>query len=77
MFNIQNRKTRSKELKLSSLKLLFPYLKTHWKKALIASSLMIILSLLALPTPYLMKYIVDDVILAKNIKLLNLTIFLQ
>ncbi|MEW6457198.1 MAG: ABC transporter ATP-binding protein [Acidobacteriota bacterium] len=76
MLNVQNRKERSKKLKFSSLKLLFPYLRTHWKKVIIASILMIILSLLALPTPYLMKYIVDDVILAKNIKLLNLIIFL-
>jgi subfamily B ATP-binding cassette protein MsbA len=37
---------------------------------------MILLSLLALPTPYLMKYIIDDVLIAKNIKLLNLIILL-
>ena len=37
---------------------------------------MIAVSLLAMPTPYLMKYIVDEVIIEKNIKLLNLIIIL-
>jgi ABC-type bacteriocin/lantibiotic exporter with double-glycine peptidase domain len=69
-------KDKSLKVKLASLKILFPYLKVHWKKGFIASVFTIIVSLLALPTPYLMKYIVDDVIIAKNIKVLNLLIFL-
>ncbi|MBE0461273.1 MAG: ABC transporter ATP-binding protein [Candidatus Aminicenantes bacterium] len=71
-----NPKEKPQKIKLSSLKRLFPYLKTRWKQGVIASLFMIIVSLLALPTPYLMKYIVDDVLLAKNIKLLNLIILL-
>jgi len=69
-------KEKPQKFKLSSLKRLFPYLKTHWKEGLIASLLMIVVSLLALPTPYLIKIIVDDVISNKNIKLLNLIILL-
>lgn len=65
-----------KKFKFSFLIQLFPYLKPNTREGLIASLFMIIVSLLSLPTPYLMKYIVDDVILAKNIALLNLIIFL-
>ncbi|MEW6456453.1 MAG: hypothetical protein AB1410_07065 [Acidobacteriota bacterium] len=35
-------------------------MKIQWKKVLASSNLMILVSLLALPTPYLMKYIVDE-----------------
>ena len=64
------------KVKFHYLKGLLTYLKPHLKQALLASILMILLSLLALPTPYLMKYIIDDVLIAKNIKLLNLIILL-
>lgn len=74
------KETRSKEkgqkFKLASLKLLIPYIKAQWKKFAAGSILMLVVSLLALPTPYIMKYIVDDIILAKNIKLLHLAIVL-
>jgi ABC-type bacteriocin/lantibiotic exporter with double-glycine peptidase domain len=66
----QSRKNTNK------IKILSPYLKPHFKKAFLASIFMILLSLLALPTPYLMKYIIDEVLIAKNIKLLNLIIIL-
>ena len=69
-------KKKSQKLKFHSLKYLFLYLKPKWKQFFSASFLMIILSLLALPTPYLMKYIIDEVLIAKNIKLLNLIILL-
>jgi len=71
-----NSKEKSQKLKINSIKYLFAYQKAIWKKAVFASIFMILLSLLALPTPYLMKYIIDEVLLAKNIKLLNLIILL-
>lgn len=65
------------KFKLSFLKRLAPYFRTKWKKLLIGSMLMIVSSLLAMPTPYIMKYIVDDIIIkAGNINLLYLTLIL-
>jgi len=69
-------KGKIQRFKISSVKFLFPYLKTHWKEEVIASLFMIVVSLLALPTPYLIKIIIDDVLIAKNTKLLNLIILL-
>jgi len=74
------RETRSKErgqkFKPASLKLLIPYIKEQWKKFTTGSILMLLVSLLALPTPYIMKYVVDDIILAKKIRFLHLAILL-
>lgn len=61
-------------LRLTKLNHLLPYIRAYKKQALIGSFCMIVLSLLALPTPYLMKFIVDDVLGEKNLKLLNLII---
>lgn len=72
----QKKRGKREKINFSSLKRLFPYLRTRWKQGLTASIFMIIVSLLALPSPYLMKYIIDDVLLAKNIRLLNLIIVL-
>jgi len=69
-------KDKNQKFKLSSLQLLVPSIRAHWKKFAIGSFLMIAVSLLALPTPLIMKYIVDDIIIAKNIKLLHLAIIL-
>ena len=60
-----------KKLKLSDLKRLHPYIKDHWGWMIIAGFFMIILSLLSLPGPYLTKYIIDDVFIAKNLKMLH------
>jgi len=46
-------KEKAQKIKLSSLKRLSPYLKTRWKQGVVASLFMIIVSLLALPTPNL------------------------
>jgi len=67
-------KEEHQRFKLASVKGLFPYIKPHWKRALIGSLFMIVLSLLALPSPYLMKLIFDKVLVDKNIELLNLII---
>lgn len=76
--SIKTTKTKdtSQQFKFSTLKRLIPYIKAHWKKAAIASFLMIVVSLLAMPSPYLMKYLIDEIFVAKNIKLLNLIIIL-
>ena len=37
---------------------------------------MLAVSLLALPTPYIMKYIIDEIIVSSNFKLLHLTLIL-
>lgn len=69
-------KDKSERFKFLSLKRLIPYVRLHWKKFAIGSFLLITASLLALPTPYIMKYIVDEIIIAKNIKLLHLALIL-
>jgi len=69
-------KEKSQKFRFSSLKRFFPYIKEHWKKFAFGSFLMIVVSLLALPTPYIMKYIVDDIIAAKNIKYLHLAVLI-
>ncbi|MCD6515805.1 MAG: ABC transporter ATP-binding protein [Candidatus Aminicenantes bacterium] len=69
-------KEKSQKFSFSSLKRFFPYIKEHWKKFAFGSFLMIVVSLLALPTPYIMKYIVDDIIAAKNIKYLHLAVLI-
>ena len=69
----ENKEVIKKELSCF-LKLVKPYLKTNLGNELFTFLLMLLLSLLALPTPYLMKYIFDDVIPKKDIKLLNFII---
>ena len=69
-------KEKTQKFRFSSLKRFFPYIKEHWKKFAFGSFLMIVVSLLALPTPYIMKYIIDDIITAKNIKYLHLAVLI-
>lgn len=54
------------------LKVLFPHIHHYKKQAISASICLIVVSFLALPTPYLMKFIIDEVLLNKNLRLLNL-----
>lgn len=62
---------------LDSLKIVFPYVSFHKKKeAIMASFSMILVSFLVLQTPYLMKFIIDEVLVNKNLRLLNLIILL-
>jgi ABC-type bacteriocin/lantibiotic exporter with double-glycine peptidase domain len=65
---------KSQKFRLAYLRRLSPYMKQHWKMGLIGSIFMIVLSFLALPSPYLMKLTFDKVLVAKNIRLLNLVI---
>jgi len=63
-------------LAVNRLKLLLPYILSHKKQLIIGSVCLIIVSLLALPTPYLMKYIIDEVLAKKNLRLLNIIVLL-
>lgn len=65
---------KKESLQKSDLLFLLPYIGRHWGKFFVASLLMLLVSLLALPGPYLAKYIVDDVLIAKNLRILNLII---
>ena len=58
----------------SDVKRVLPYLKTRWKWALLSTLLIIALSLLGLPGPYLTKYLIDDVFIARNMHRLFLVI---
>ncbi|MDM7920238.1 MAG: ABC transporter ATP-binding protein, partial [Methanosarcina sp.] len=58
------------------LKVLFPHIRHYKKQAISVSISLIVVSLLALPTPYLMKFIIDEVLLNKNLRLLNLIVLI-
>ncbi len=73
-FKYSEEKEKVSRKKIALIRHLFPYLKENIKEGIIASISILLLSLLALPTPYLMKYMVDDVISKKNLELLNLII---
>ncbi len=53
-----------------SLKNLFPYLKRHWQKGLLGFLLVLIASLCSFPAPLITRYLVDEVILARQLGLL-------
>lgn len=62
------------KLKLADFNVLLPYLKKNWKKFLVGAILMVLLSLLSMPSPLLMKYVVDTVIPGKDFTLLHLVV---
>lgn len=70
-FNLTKGQYQNTKFKISDFKRLLPYMKSRWGKAALASLGVIILSLSALPIPYLMKIIYDDVFLSGNLKLLH------
>ena len=53
-----------------SLKNLFPYLKRHWQKGLLGFLLVLIASLCSFPAPLITRYLVDKVILDRQLGLL-------
>lgn len=53
-----------------NLKNLQPYLKRHWRKGLIGLALITLASLLAFPQPLITRFIIDDVILSRQLALL-------
>lgn len=60
----------------TSLKNLQPFWGRHWRKGAVGILLILITSLLALPQPFIMRYLVDDVILDRQLDLLALAILL-
>ena len=54
----------------ANLKNLHPFLSRHWRKGVLGAGLIIFTSLFAFPQPLIMRYIVDDVILGRQLGLL-------
>lgn len=48
------------------------FLKPYWKAGVLTGFLMVISALLQLPTPLLTKYLIDEIVPAKDLKLLNI-----
>lgn len=66
----------STQLRFKDLRQLYPYIKKHLGKFIGANLLMVMITLLALPGPYLMMYLVDDVFVAKNLEVLHAVILI-
>jgi ABC-type multidrug transport system fused ATPase/permease subunit len=49
-----------------SMKNLFPYLKRHWRKALLGGGLVLLASIFGFPVPLITRYLVDEVILNRQ-----------
>jgi ABC-type multidrug transport system fused ATPase/permease subunit len=60
----------------ASLKNLHPFFGRHYRKGIVGALLVLITSLFALPQPLIMRYLVDDVILSRQVGLLALAILL-
>jgi ABC-type bacteriocin/lantibiotic exporter with double-glycine peptidase domain len=58
----------------ADLKRLWPFVAPHWKKGLVASGLMLVGTLLSLPQPLFSKYVIDDVVLQRDLGLLHFII---
>ena len=54
----------------ANLKNLHPFVSRHWRKGVLGAGLIIFTSLFAFPQPLIMRYIVDDVILGRQLGLL-------
>jgi ABC-type bacteriocin/lantibiotic exporter with double-glycine peptidase domain len=66
----QSRKLRS------NLKNLLPFFKRHWPKGVVGALLVLLTSLLSFPGPLINRYLIDRVILGKNLSLLLGAVFL-
>ncbi len=51
-----------------NLKFLLPYLKKNWKLASIGAGVIVLSALLAFPTPLIMRFMIDEVILNKQLQ---------
>ena len=54
----------------ANLKNLRPYVSRHWRKGLLGAGLITLTSLLGFPQPLIMRYVVDEVILSRQLGLL-------
>ena len=61
---------------ISHFKKLFPFIKPFWRHGLAAAALLIIASILTLPSPLFTKYIIDDVIIKNNPGLLAILLLI-
>ena len=59
---------------IALLKKLKPYLISNWRKGIVASITLILTSLLSLPQPLFTKFIIDDVIIKKDVTLLTVIV---
>ena len=53
-----------------------PYLRRHWHKGIVGALLVIFTALLAFPQPLILRYLIDDVILLKDLSQLPLVVIL-
>ncbi len=60
----------------ANLNNLRPFVKRHWRKGLVGVLIIIFASLLGFPQPLITRYLVDDVILARQLSLLAIAIIL-
>jgi ABC-type bacteriocin/lantibiotic exporter with double-glycine peptidase domain len=60
----------------ASLKNLHPFVGKHWRKGAVGVILILVTSLLGIPQPLIMRYLVDDVILGNQLGLLAVAILL-
>ena len=54
----------------SNLKNLLPFIKRHWKKGALGATLILLTALLAFPGPLITRYLIDKVILGRQLSLL-------
>ncbi|MGD9046361.1 MAG: ABC transporter ATP-binding protein, partial [Desulfobacterales bacterium] len=59
-----------------SFKILWPFLKRHWRKAVFGGCLVLLASICAFPAPLITRYLVDEVILGRQIGLLAAAVIL-
>ena len=60
----------------TSLRNLHPFLGRHWRKGAVGVLLIMVSSFLGIPQPLIMRYLVDDVILSRQLGLLAVAILL-
>jgi len=61
---------RDKKKSSETLKNLLPIIKRHWKKGALGAALILLTSLLAFPGPMITRFLIDKVILARQLRLL-------
>jgi ABC-type bacteriocin/lantibiotic exporter with double-glycine peptidase domain len=60
----------------TNLRNLYPFVIRHWPKGVLGAGLIILTSLLGLPQPLITRYLIDDVILSRQLNLLLVLILL-
>lgn len=61
----------------SNMQNLKPFISRHWRKGLLGAILILFVTLLAFPQPLIYRFLIDKVILAKNLDLLIWVILLM